>query len=44
MPAAANSSVIESGSSRTPVAIADRPSATDKNSSTAKNNPPCNRY
>ena len=39
MPTAASSSVIESGSSRTPVAIAESPSATDRNSGTAKNRP-----
>ena len=44
MPAAASSSVIDSGSSRTPVSIADSPSATDRNSGTAKNRPACRRY
>ena len=44
MPAAAISSVTDSGSSRTPVSIADRPSATDRNSGTAKNSPPCTKY
>ena len=44
MPAAARSSVIDSGSSRTPVAMADRPSATERNSGTAKNSPACRRY
>ena len=43
-PAAASSSVRDSGSSRTPVAIADRPSATDKNNGTAKNRPACRKY
>ena len=43
-PTAASSSVIDSGSSRTPVAIADSPSATDRNSGTAKNSPACSRY
>ena len=43
-PAAASSSVMDSGSSRTPVAIAESPSATDKNSGTAKNRPACSRY
>ena len=38
------SSVTDSGRSRTPVATADRPSATDKNSGTAKNRPACSRY
>ena len=44
MPTAASSSVIDSGSSRTPVAIAERPSATDRNNGTAKNSPACRRY
>ena len=44
MPAAASSSVIDSGSSRTPVAIADSPRATDRNSGTAKKSPACRRY
>ena len=43
MPAAASKSVIESGNSRTPVSIADSPNATERNSGTAKNNPPCRR-
>jgi len=44
IPAAASSSVMDSGSSRTPVATADSPSATDKNSGTAKNRPAWSRY
>ena len=44
MPTAASSSVIDSGRSRTPVAIADSPRATDRNRGTAKNSPACNRY
>ena len=36
--------MIDSGSSRTPVAIADSPSATDRNSGTTKNRPACRRY
>ena len=44
MPAAASSSVIESGRSRTPVSIAESPSATERNSGTAKNSPACSRY
>ena len=44
MPAAASSSVSESGSRRTPVAIADKPSATDRNSGTAKNSPAWTGY
>ena len=43
-PTAASSSVIDSGSRRTPVAIADRPSATDRKSGIAKNSPACSRY
>ena len=43
-PAAASSSVSDSGSSRTPVATADSPSATDKNNGTAKNRPACRKY
>ena len=39
MPAANRSSVSESGSSRTPVSIADSPSATDRNSGTTKKRP-----
>ena len=44
MPRAAMSSVIESGSSRTPVSRADRPRATDRKSGTTKKNPACTRY
>ena len=44
MPAAARMSVIESGSSRTPVSIAESPSATERNSGTAKKSPPCRKY
>ena len=44
MPAAASSSVIDSGSSRTPVSIAESPSATERNSGTAKNRPAWRRY
>ena len=36
--------MIDSGSSWTPVAMADSPSATDKNSGTTKNRPACRRY
>ena len=36
-------SVIDSGRIRTPVSIADRPSATERNSGTAKNRPACSR-
>jgi hypothetical protein len=43
-PTAASSSVTDSGSSRTPVATADSPSATDRNNGTAKNRPACSRY
>jgi hypothetical protein len=43
-PTAASSSVIDNGSSRTPVAIADRPSATDRNSGIVKNSPAWSRY
>ena len=39
MPAAKRRSESESGSSRTPVSIADRPSATDRNNGTMKNVP-----
>jgi hypothetical protein len=35
---------MDRGSNRTPVAIADSPSATDKNNGTAKNRPACRRY
>ena len=44
MPTAANRSVIDSGRSRTPVAIADSPRATERNSGTAKKSPACRRY
>ena len=44
IPTAASKSVIESGSRRIPVSIADNPSATDKYSGTAKNSPACRRY
>ena len=44
MPAAARMSVIESGRSRTPVSIAESPSATERNSGTAKKSPPCRKY
>src|SRR5262249_15084619 len=43
-PTAASSKVTDSGSSRTPVATADSPSATDRNSGTVKNRPACSRY
>jgi hypothetical protein len=39
MPIAAARSVIESGSSRTPVASADSPKQTDRNSGTTKKKP-----
>ncbi len=39
-PAANSSNISESGSSRTPVSIAESPSATDKNKGTTKNRPP----
>ena len=42
-PTAAASSVIESGSSRTPVSTALSPSATDRNSGTVKNSPAWSR-
>ena len=42
-PAANSSSVSDIGSSRTPVSIADSPSATDRNSGTTKNVPACTR-
>ncbi len=35
---------MDSGSSRTPVAIADSPSATNKNNGTVKNRPACRKY
>ena len=44
MPSAAMSSVIESGSSRTPVARAVSPRATDRKSGTTKKKPACTRY
>jgi hypothetical protein len=44
MPAAASSSVTDSGSNRTPVATAESLSATRKNNGTAKNNPACKKY
>ena len=43
MPIAAASSVTESGSSRTPVSIAERPRATERKSGTTKKNPACTR-
>ena len=43
-PTAASSSVADSGSSRTPVAMADRPRTTDRKSGTAKNIPAWARY
>ena len=43
-PTAASSSVIDNGSRRTPVAIADSPSATDRYSGTTKNSPAWSRY
>ena len=44
LPAAARMSVSESGRSRTPVSIAESPSATERNSGTAKKSPPCRKY
>ena len=44
IPAAARSRVIDSGSRRTPVATADSPSATERNSGMAKNRPAWRRY
>ena len=44
MPIAAASSVTESGSSRTPVSSAERPSATERKSGTTKKKPICTRY
>ncbi len=44
MPTAASSSVADSGSSRTPVSSADRPSTTDRYSGTTKKTPICTRY
>ncbi len=43
-PAAAARIVIESGSSRTPVATAESPSATDKNSGMTKKSPAWSKY
>ena len=43
MPIAAISSVIDSGSSRAPVASADRPRQTERYSGTTKNRPACTR-
>ena len=43
-PTAASSRVIDKGSSRTPVAIADSPRATDRNRGMTKNRPACSRY
>ena len=42
-PTAAASSVTDSGSSRTPVATADSPSATERKRGTTKNSPACSR-
>ena len=44
MPTAAISSATESGSSRTPVSIAESPSATERNSGTTKKSPAWTRY
>ena len=44
MPTAARSSVIDSGRSRTPVATAESPSATERNSGTVKKSPAWSRY
>ena len=44
IPIAATSSVTDSGRSRTPVSMAERPSATERNSGTTKKNPACTRY
>jgi hypothetical protein len=44
IPTAASSRVIDSGSSRTPVAMAESPSATERNSGTLKKRPACSRY
>ncbi len=44
MPTAAMTRVIESGMMRSPVSIADSPSAIDRNSGTAKNRPAWSRY
>jgi len=40
-PAAASSSMADSGRGRTPAATADSPSATDNNNGTGKNRPTC---
>ena len=44
IPAAARIRVKESGSRRTPVSIAERPSATERKSGTAKKSPPWRKY
>jgi hypothetical protein len=44
VPTAAGKSVSDRGNNRTPVAIAVRPSATDKNNGTTKNNPAWTQY
>ena len=44
IPTAAMISVIESGRIRTPVSIAESPSAIDRNNGTAKNSPAWSRY
>ena len=44
IPAAARIRVKERGSNRTPVSIAERPSATERKSGIAKKRPPCSRY
>jgi hypothetical protein len=44
MPTAASSSVTDSGSSRTPVWMADSPNETDRNSGMMKNRPACRKY
>src|ERR687897_477787 len=44
IPIAAASSVTESGRSRMPVSIADKPSATERKSGTTKKKPACTRY
>src|SRR5262245_39023270 len=44
MPIAASSSVSDSGSSRAPVASAERPRQTERYSGTTKNSPACIRY
>ena len=43
-PTAAARSVSESGSSRTPVATAESPSATDRKSGMTKKSPACSKY